>query len=115
MPKPFRLKPQQVKEKDVLEGIRKYLRFKGIYHIRQQQGLGCKPGVSDITGIWKGGKFLAIEAKRPGGKLSEEQSKFLKEIQDRGGIAMVAYSVDDVIKVVEELEVNCPHCGGELK
>jgi Holliday junction resolvase len=42
------------------------------------------------------GKFLAIEVKKDGGKVSELQKHHIKKIQVSGGEAIVAYSVDDV-------------------
>ena len=70
------------------------------------------PGLSDIIG-WRsevlGDKshqwrsrpvFLAIEVKRPGGKLSKEQAAFLNRVMQAGGIAFVAESVDDVSRAL---------------
>jgi len=53
-------------------------------------------GIADILGILPDGKFLAIEVKRPGGKLSEWQTAFLQAIQQYGGIAFMAEDVKDV-------------------
>jgi penicillin-binding protein-related factor A (putative recombinase) len=53
-------------------------------------------GVADIIGIYRG-KPMAIEVKKPGGRLSDDQAKFLKRWAEEGGIAIVAYSVDAVI------------------
>lgn len=55
-------------------------------------------GVSDILGIMKGGRLLAIEVKTPVGRLTPEQDKFLKLITAAGGLAFVARSLDDVEK-----------------
>jgi penicillin-binding protein-related factor A (putative recombinase) len=55
-------------------------------------------GVSDILGTYQG-KFLAIEVKRPSNKKrNEDQDHFIKNINDRGGIAFYATSIDDVKK-----------------
>jgi hypothetical protein len=45
------------------------------------------------------GVFLAIETKRPGGKLTDAQARFLQNVQDQWGIAVV---VEDVV-VLDEL------------
>src|SRR5258706_13576807 len=58
------------------------------------------PGVSDILGILKDGRFLAIEVKALKGKLSLHQELFLEEINSRGGLAIVARSVEDVEKAL---------------
>lgn len=56
--------------------------------------IGLK-GKSDILGIYKG-KFLAIEVKRPSGRLSLDQELFLEEVKKHGGIAIIARSVEDL-------------------
>jgi hypothetical protein len=55
-------------------------------------------GSADIIGILQGGRFLAIEVKKPGGRVSPDQKKFIDTINAEGGIAFVAYSVDEVIE-----------------
>jgi hypothetical protein len=54
-------------------------------------------GVSDILGCYRG-KLLCIEVKREGGRLSPYQETFLGAVRAEGGIAIVARSVEDVIK-----------------
>lgn len=56
-----------------------------------------KPGSSDIIGLTKDGKFLAIEVKRPNGKTTKLQEMFLQNINANGGVGFVATSIDDVI------------------
>ncbi len=53
-------------------------------------------GTADITGCSREGKFLAIEAKIKPNKPTELQEAYLEEIRKRGGIAIVAYSLDDI-------------------
>lgn len=55
-----------------------------------------KKGVSDILACGPDGRFWAIEIKRPGGKLTEEQGLFLSEVRRRNGVAFVAWSLEDV-------------------
>lgn len=98
-------------EKDIVNAILQYLQLKKIFAWRNNSGMifgkdekgrtyahrmGPK-GSPDIIGIMSDGRFLGIEVKVPGNKPTDEQSEFLEEIQKRGGIAFVAYSVDDVI------------------
>lgn len=45
-------------------------------------------GTSDILGLLPGGRFVAIEAKRPGGTLRPAQVAFLAEVTARGGLAL---------------------------
>lgn len=54
-----------------------------------------KKGVSDILGSWKG-RFLAIEVKTPKNYLTPEQKAFLEEVRVKGGIGILARSIDDV-------------------
>ena len=69
-------------------------------------------GMSDIVGIMPTtdgvhtygplvGRFLAIEVKNPGGKVSPEQTAFLQTVTRAGGIGFVAHSVDDVKEALE--------------
>ena len=51
--------------------------------------------MSDIIGIYKG-RFLAIEVKTAKGKLTVAQVTFQHTVQQEGGIAFVARSVQDV-------------------
>jgi len=60
-----------------------------------------KPGSSDILGLLPGGRFIAVECKSKKGKLSENQKDFLAEVERLGGLAIVARSVDDIMKAVE--------------
>ena len=55
-------------------------------------------GVPDIVGVAPDGKFIGIEVKKPGGVVSDEQRKWLADIERSKGIAIIAFSVDDVLK-----------------
>jgi hypothetical protein len=48
----------------------------------------------------KTGRFLAIEVKRPGGKATPEQQQFIDTINQAGGLAFVARSVEEVEKYI---------------
>ena len=100
-------------EKHIQAQILHYLALKNVFHWRNNTGGATyqgkngkksfvrfgQPGMSDILGIYKG-KFLAIEVKRPGGKVTELQKKFLEAIESNDGIAILAYDLDDVKKVI---------------
>jgi len=58
-------------------------------------------GMSDIMGILKDGRTLAIECKSTKGTVKAHQHEFLNSISAAGGIAFVARSVDDVIAKLE--------------
>jgi len=46
--------------------------------------------------------FLSIEVKTPTGRLRPEQQQWLEVVQAAGGIAGVARSVDDALRIVTE-------------
>jgi len=52
-------------------------------------------GVSDINAVING-RFVAIEIKAPGGKVSDDQTEFQEKTRKAGGIAFVARSLTDV-------------------
>lgn len=52
------------------------------------------PGFPDIHGMLKDGRAFYIEVKRPGNKATSEQADFLAKVTAGGGIAGVAYSVE---------------------
>jgi hypothetical protein len=85
-------------EAELTSAIRLLLKTVGIFSWKQWQGPMSQPrGVSDIIGCWNG-RFLAIEVKTPGGRVSPDQEKFLEAVRRHGGIAFVARSIDDVIE-----------------
>jgi len=102
---------RKVLEKDIQHTILQYLKARGIYcWIHNNVGIK-KPngqyiptgllGISDILGIYDDGRFLSIEVKRPGGKCSEHQNLFIRNINERGGIAFKAESLEDVISKLD--------------
>jgi hypothetical protein len=86
-------------ERVILKEIRTYLENLGCYVVRQQQGLGQRRGVPDLLACCRG-RFLALEVKRVGGKLSPHQVAELEAADEAGAIADVVYSVDDVERLL---------------
>lgn len=100
-----------IKEKDIEKLILDYLQLIpqarfwknntiGIYDpttkkMRTLNGKHHAKGSADILGVIQG-RFVAIEVKRPKGKVSQDQELFLQSIVDAGGIAFIAYSLGDV-------------------
>lgn len=70
-------------------------------YFRKLNGFGMLKGVSDILGIYRM-KPLAIEVKRPGGKLSNDQLNFLSHFNMRGGIGFVATCIEDCIRELQK-------------
>ena len=77
--------------------VRSLLNTVGIFHWKVWQGMGSAPGVPDIIGIHKG-RMIAIELKAPKGKLSDAQQQFIDRINEAGGLAFCARTLDDVIE-----------------
>ena len=97
------MKPQT--EAEITTSIRGVLKMLNVFHWKAWQGPMSQPkGVSDIIGILPrgvagsdGGRFLAIEVKRPAGRVSPHQALFLDRVNRIGGLGFVAYSTQDVI------------------
>ena len=93
-------------EGEVQRQILEYLEARRFYAWRSNTGRRGgvsygKVGSADILGILPDGRFLAIEVKGPGGKASIDQLQFLGDIAKNGGVAFVAFSVDDVARHLE--------------
>lgn len=59
-------------------------------------------GMSDIMGVLKDGRTLAIEVKSRTGRMRPGQEEFLQTIRSAGGVAGVCRSVDDAVKLLED-------------
>lgn len=56
-----------------------------------------KVGSGDILGLTHLGRFFSIEAKVKGKLPTDHQKEFMKRVNESGGLAFTAYSLDDVI------------------
>ena len=62
---------------------------------------GLPEGFSDLFGHrLSDGRIFYIEVKKPGGRVRDNQKKFLKAMRDTGALAGIAYSVEDAIRIV---------------
>lgn len=58
-------------------------------------------GCTDLLGMIKDGRLLAVECKRPkGGRLSIEQAHFIAMVNQFGGCAFVANGAKDVFNIL---------------
>lgn len=64
------------------------------------------PGCSDILGMLKGGRFLAIEVKRPGEEATDLQQAFLDSVNEAGGLGFVAWDIEDVAQALHAFVLN---------
>lgn len=113
MNKPLILKKRkQSKEQTLQKAILAYLKAKG-YFVWKNSTTGVydplkrawrtnrgQRGVSDILGLTKKGRFLAIEVKIKPNKTSPEQVEFLWSVEKSKGFGLVAYCLDDVINYI---------------
>ena len=61
-----------------------------------------KKGSNDILGVLPGGRFLAVECKAKGGRLSPEQKQFLANVQELGGLAVVVRGWQELDEALTE-------------
>lgn len=97
-------------ETEIQNSICEYLNELDIPHTRTNSGMGllryggvmhgAKAGWPDVTGCING-RFLGIEVKKPGERPTEDQYATLRRIQDKGGLAIWADSLDDTIKLIQ--------------
>lgn len=97
-------------ERDIQNSILSYLKLRGIFcwpvnsvglfdptkKVFRTPGKHFLKGVSDILGCLKGGRLLAIEVKTKQGRPTPEQIAFLDLVNQMGGIAFIARSIEDV-------------------
>jgi hypothetical protein len=112
-------KPPRPLESAILAQILDYLKIRGVLHWRQNSGAFAlaaqghtkrrffragAPGISDVIGVLPGGRFLAIEVKREGEYPTDAQLAFMTNVNDAGGLAFVARSVEEVAMVLDAAE-----------
>lgn len=82
--------------------IKEYLKGEGIYWCMIQGGSFSKPGDPDMIACVDG-RFVGIEGKTYQGRLRPIQELRRDQIIASGGIYVVARTVDDVRRVVEDV------------
>ena len=99
-------------EKDIVAAIKRYLTTLGddVFFWKEHGGPYGASGVPDIICCYKG-RFLGLEAKLPGGKLTALQERALERINRAGGIARRVESVDDVRDVIAEADRETKEAG----
>jgi len=86
----------QISERDVTVAIRQLLWTCGIWHFKHWGGPMGEKGIADIIGCYNG-RMIAIEIKKPGGKATGDQLRFLASVNQAGGIGFTASSTEDVV------------------
>ena len=92
-------------ERDIVAAIKRYLATLGedVFFWKEHGGPYGVSGVPDIICCYKG-RFLGLEAKLPGGRLTALQKRALEKINRAGGIARRVESVDDVKAIIAQTD-----------
>ncbi len=92
-------------ERDIVAAIKKYLLTLGgdIYFWKEHGGPYGTSGVPDIICCYKG-RFLGMECKLPGGRLTELQKRAIRKINLAGGIARRVESVADAQAIIQQVD-----------
>jgi hypothetical protein len=110
----FSKRPLAPSEATVSASIEEYLILRKLFHLRLNSGkirVGnsmihlCPTGTPDRFCIYRG-LCVFIEVKAFGNNPSPEQSETHERIRRAGGIVIVAYSIDDVIKAFKEIDAK---------
>lgn len=106
-------KKKRHKEKYYENKVKEYIKSRGGWFIKYWGGGSyTRPGVPDLLCCYKG-RFIAIEMKNKGGRISAIQREEMAQIERAGGIGMFVYPDDinavvAVFKALEKgLEVKC--------
>ena len=92
-------------EKDIVAAIKRYLTTLGddVFFWKEHGGPYGVSGVPDIICCYRG-RFLGLEAKLPGGRLTALQERALGRINRAGGLARRVESVDDVKAIIAQAD-----------
>lgn len=108
-------------ESDLIRQILEYLAHKKIPAWRANSGGGLRrgragrtvpvkgnaPGTPDVLGVIPpAGRFLGVEAKMPGGRLSPSQIAWHDNALEAGAFVVVAYSLGDLIEALREAGIQ---------
>ena len=94
-------------ERDIVTAIRKYLASLGsdVFFWKEHGSVYGTNGVPDIICCYKG-RFLGLECKLPGGRLTELQKRAIEKINHAGGVACRVESVEDAKRVIERVDLE---------
>lgn len=94
-------------ERDIVAAIKKYLASLGsdIFFWKEHGGPYGSAGIPDIICCYKG-RFLGLEVKLPGGRLTELQKRAIEKINCAGGIACRVESVENVRAIITRVDTE---------
>lgn len=93
-----------VSEKTIENRIKRYLDSIGAWYLKVHGSAYQRSGVPDIIACVNG-KFVGIEVKKPGGVISALQQANIRLIEQSGGIAFVAYSLEEAKRHFKKLNL----------
>lgn len=98
-------------EAEIQNTILAYLKYRNVFHWRQNSGAGMMKqgagmrfirfgitGAPDIFAI-KGGTIYGLEIKSKIGKQNDNQKEFQEGFEKAGGVYQIARSIEDVQKI----------------
>ncbi len=94
-------------ERDIVTAIKRYLLTLGdaVFFWKEHGGpYGCA-GIPDVICCYKG-RFIGLECKLPGGRLTELQKRAIEKINRAGGVACRVESIEDVKRVIERVDLE---------
>ena len=94
-------------ERDIVAAINRYLLTLGdaAFFWKEHGGpYGCA-GIPDVICCYKG-RFIGLECKLPGGRLTELQRRAIEKINRAGDVACRVESVEDVKRVIERVDLE---------
>ena len=94
-------------ERDIVTAIKRYLASLGsdVFFWKEHGSMYGTNGVPDIICCYKG-RFLGLECKLPGGRLTELQKRAIEKINRAGGVACRVESVEDVKRVIARVDLE---------
>lgn len=72
-----------------------------VLHLRGAEPIG--KGYADLHGMLPGGRYFALEVKRPDETATPEQATFLSAVREGGGIAAVVRGFEDAARALGEI------------
>ena len=92
-------------ERDIVAAVRKYLFSLGddVFFWKEHGGPYGTSGVPDIICCYRG-RFIGMECKLPGRRLTELQKRAVAKINGAGGIARRVESVDDAKAIIRQID-----------
>jgi len=94
-------------ERDIVTAIKRYLASLGsdVFFWKEHGSVYGTNGVPDIICCYKG-RFLGLECKLPGGRLTKLQKRTIEKINRAGGVACRVESVEDVKRVIARVDLE---------